>query len=481
MDCKTCELSQRQFYCDSCIRTHLRDLRRQIQHFSIDRDEQLLRSSRALDTVSLARVQRADVSSHQQQLDQVQAGLVKLRKENDKRRDRLRLLRESLATRRRNISAAKLVHSSSTTTAASTAAASTQQPTPSLGVNGSTAILSLAHIQSASRERQELTALSITISRARSGLVQELVEVFNVVEAGGRPPIGGKPGTKGEWKIGDLVLPVPGDMRRYPPDHINAVMTHTIHFLSLLTFYLGVKLPFQISWTSGKLGVGQPWIGAGNGPETGGWARWTSKHCLHVSASVPSIPPSTIIEQSSSSPPNLSTLSPSSPPGNQSILQESTYHEQPSPHDSGTGGSSFMTALAMLIYNVTYLAFTQGVDIPLNQAGDLLSNLWRVCCSAELGKKSHETTPLLSSPTPATFPLEFSQLLQATTANPSSRGRFMKHVPHNPPRSRSTPTSTAAAAAGRTLMHSSTDYILEEEDEGWNLVGARDGWEDPDE
>lgn len=64
------------------------------------------------------------------------------------------------------------------------------------------------------RQAQELSALSITLSRARSGLVQELVEVFNVVEVGGRPPIGGKAGTKGEWTIGDLILPVPGDIRR---------------------------------------------------------------------------------------------------------------------------------------------------------------------------------------------------------------------------------------------------------------------------
>jgi Vacuolar sorting 38 and autophagy-related subunit 14 len=125
--------------------------------------------------------------------------------------------------------------------------------------------------------------------------VQELVEVFNVVEVGGRPPIGGKAGTKGEWTIGDLILPVPGDIRRklllsssfpvlllihlstgYPPDHINAVITHTIHFLSLLTFYLGIKLPFEVLWTGNKLGVGQPSIGAGRGGESGGWAKYAS-------------------------------------------------------------------------------------------------------------------------------------------------------------------------------------------------------------
>lgn len=59
-----------------------------------------------------------------------------------------------------------------------------------------------------------LAALADTVARARAGLVQELVEVFSVVEVGGRPPIGGKAGTKGEWTVGGLVLPVPGDMRR---------------------------------------------------------------------------------------------------------------------------------------------------------------------------------------------------------------------------------------------------------------------------
>jgi hypothetical protein len=101
-------------------------------------------------------------------------------------RDRLRALRETLASRRRNLSAAKL-----------------QTP---LTVHPTT--------KQVPREAEALTNLSTVISRARAGLVQELIEVFNVVEVGGRPTIGGKAGTKGEWTIGDLILPVPGDMRR---------------------------------------------------------------------------------------------------------------------------------------------------------------------------------------------------------------------------------------------------------------------------
>lgn len=98
-------------------------------------------------------------------------------------RQRLRALRENIATRRRTLSQAKLL-----------------PPAPLDPL--------------ITREVTQLNVRADTIARARSGLVSELVEVFNIVEVGGRPPIGGKAGTKGEWTIGDLVLPVPGDIRR---------------------------------------------------------------------------------------------------------------------------------------------------------------------------------------------------------------------------------------------------------------------------
>jgi len=85
----------------------------------------------------------------------------------------LRTLRKNLAQRRRTLNAARLLPPQS---------------------------------QTLSKESQELAMLSQTIARARSGLVQELVEVFHVVEVGGRPAVGGRPGAGGEWIIGGLVL-----------------------------------------------------------------------------------------------------------------------------------------------------------------------------------------------------------------------------------------------------------------------------------
>ncbi|KAI0246348.1 UV radiation resistance protein/autophagy-related protein 14 [Lactifluus subvellereus] len=369
MECHNCESRQRQFYCENCIRTHLRDFRLQLQRAAVDRDEQVRKVVASIDTISDSRIQRASLSSGQERFDELNEGLAKLRRENDKTRQRLRALRENLATRRRTLSQANLL-----------------QPAPLDPL--------------IARETVQLNARAETIARARSGLVSELVEVFNVVEVGGRPPIGGKAGTKGEWTIGDLVLPVPGDIRRYPPDHINAVITHTLHFIGLLTFYLGVRLPFEITWTGGKLGVGQPWIRSIKGTESGSWAKWTSKHCLHVSASSPAPvadPPAALTQSTS----------------------DSYIETRPPPNPS----SSFTTACAMLLYNVCYLAYTQAVEIPLSQAGDVLSNLWAVCCSGELGRRSHQTHPLLPPPTPPSFPLDFAQLLQATAATPTSRPR----------------------------------------------------------
>lgn len=38
--------------------------------------------------------------------------------------------------------------------------------------------------------------------------------MFSVVEVGGRPALGARAGARGEWTVGGLVLPVPGDIRR---------------------------------------------------------------------------------------------------------------------------------------------------------------------------------------------------------------------------------------------------------------------------
>ncbi|KAG2045718.1 hypothetical protein BDR06DRAFT_1015376 [Suillus hirtellus] len=182
------------------------------------------------------------------------------------------------------------------------------------------------------KESQELFVLSQTIARARSGTEQELVEVFHVVKVGGRPAVGGRPGARGEWTVGGLVLPVPGDVRRYLPDHINAASNSLLKFRGLAEDSVWVCLGSE---QDKGLNPGQ------------------TKHPLHLTSNPSSTP--------SSSP------SPTLPVS----LADSEALEQVPAHGQN---QSFTTGLAMLLYNVCYLAHSQGVEIPLSQAGDALSN-----------------------------------------------------------------------------------------------------------
>ncbi|CAL1708404.1 unnamed protein product [Somion occarium] len=531
MECSVCQQKQRQFYCHDCLKQHVLSFRLQSTHLAHDRDASVASAQNSLSSVvQPARLRRADVRECEDRVREVWDGLEGVRKHNDSLISRIRDLRDTLSTRRRTLAIASTTlipsasssssassHSRSHSSSASPPLLSTSPSTPSRPsalsirrMSGTTARIPgdpyLAH-QIAEAE-SNLAHLSDTIARARSGLVQELVEVFSVVEVGGRPPVGGKAGSKGEWTIGGLVLPVPGDIRRYPPDHINAVLTHTIHFLSLLAFYLGIKLPFEVVWSRsgvspgshssnssssgdsnarggvyGLLGVGTPWIGAIRGGEGGGWARWSTKHPLHVSAS--SRPASTTPATSPTSPtsPSQAHSSTSKPTPPTSLtsspidLSDSTYlaSAMSTPSSTSASGTSFTTALSMLLYDVCYLAFCEGVDIPLAQAGEVLGNLWGVCCSPELGRKSHATHPHIPYPTPPSFPLDFAQLLQATTSNPSRanarvRGFSSSHSKDAGGSGKRGGTSIVGTSGGRRMRGNGRREDVIEEEDGWDLV-----------
>ncbi|PIL26847.1 hypothetical protein GSI_11027 [Ganoderma sinense ZZ0214-1] len=552
MECQNCELKQRQFYCENCLKQHLLSLRLQTQHAATDRDAHIASAQNSLKTVvDSARLRRAQVRSREERVQEIWEGVNQLRTTNQDpfeipsrpadelspsqlpsstlhhpplpllvclapTRPDIILTSERPATLPpTQLSLVSILHAPGpipnippfiyrlppsrrqllhVVLAPSDTSSSRDRNDPAPELLPSIAPFPTPWPDGVSRERAiedlqaQMVVLSDTIARARSGLVQELVEVFSVVEVGGRPPIGGKAGTKGEWTIGGLVLPVPGDIRRYPPDHINAVLTHTIHFVTLLAFYLGIKLPFEVVWSrsttapmgptkgSGLLGVGIPWIGAIRGGESGGWARWSTKQPLHVSSAPPPASSAAHTSSPSSSPLKpLATARPLShraqttPPqaaptpaaahrasslfeSESTTLADSTYADAPpSTASTSAPGGAFTTALAMLLYDVCFVAHTQAVDVPLAHAGDVLGNLWAVCCAPELGRRAHATRPLLAPPTAAGFGLDFSQLLQATAATPA--------------RAKARGTS----GVGREIR---TERIVEEDEEGWDLLEA---------
>ena len=72
------------FSLNVCIFSSHRDFRLQIQHFAADRDEQVAKASKALETIQQARITRANVAKCQETLDEVTGGLTRLRKENER-------------------------------------------------------------------------------------------------------------------------------------------------------------------------------------------------------------------------------------------------------------------------------------------------------------------------------------------------------------------------------------------------------------
>lgn len=150
---------------------------------------------------------------------------------------------------------------------------------------------------------------------------------------------------------------------------------------------------------------------------------------------------------------SISPESPSDSNLTQSRISPGSPITSPQSHSPSSDSSheSFTTAFAMVLYNVCYLAYTQCVDISLSQAGEALSNLWAICCSSDLGRRSHVTASL-PAPTPSTFGLDFAQLLQATTASPT----------------RVRPLKSASSKHHRKRRENST--IIEEDEEGWDLM-----------
>ncbi|KZS92382.1 hypothetical protein SISNIDRAFT_412745 [Sistotremastrum niveocremeum HHB9708] len=387
MECRNCELTKFKFYCENCLRNHQRDYRNANDYVSTEKSQHIEKASRALERMEPARKRRAEVASLEKSVAELQEQLGRLREANDQTRQRLAQLQAGLGTRRQSLKQA-------------------EQFVPQTQKHPSVETLRRASLD-----------MTSALARARSGLVQELVEVFHVVEVGGRPSWGRIVGAKGQWSIAGSELPVPGDINRHQPEQINATVQHTIHFLSLLTFYLGVKLPFEITWNGNAPTVGQAFISATKGGESGGWAKWPGKYPLHLPT------PSSSFSSSSSS---------------------STSAKE--------AQQNFITGFTMLLYNVAYLAHTQGIEVTLAQSGEVLRNLWAVCCSTELGKRSHNSgAHLLSPPTPPSFSLDFSQLLQATTTNPPSRSQARK----------------LAAAAQKSDLKKRETAIAEED---WHLV-----------
>ncbi|EJU06089.1 hypothetical protein DACRYDRAFT_112868 [Dacryopinax primogenitus] len=348
MECSTCERSQRRFFCPTCVANHIRDFR--LSQSRVEAEKQRLQGvvQQLLDKLEPRRTEKATRTLLIDRTREIKREVERLRHRSAELKENVRLRQEDLRQRRERLQRAQQLVSSPLTFTPLTAAQS------------------------------RLDALSDRLALARRGLALLLMEVFDLRQT-----------TTGEATIVSLPFPKPGDHRHTKPEQLNGVLVHTLHLLHLLAYYLGVKLPFVISWSGGRFLVGKPTIRASSGnSEDGDWVRWTVKQPLYISAA-----------------------------------DAARYA------GAGAVPSSFTTALSMLAFNVLYLMHTQGLSVPgdgpspatppppiRNGENQLpprvLNDLICLCIPDSLGRRSHATRPHLPPPTHG-LGLTFARVLEA--------------------------------------------------------------------
>ncbi|KAI9307887.1 UV radiation resistance protein/autophagy-related protein 14 [Cunninghamella echinulata] len=116
-------------------------------------------------------------------------------------------------------------------------------------------------------------------------------------------------------------------INRYPKDELNSAIGYTTQMLELIVGYLGIKLPFTIFRKDLRLYIR-------------------------------SIPHSRLYQSQSKMPLFL---------------------------DDDKNFRKFLIGISMLNYDIAYLCYTQGVDIPLSQVANALQNILACCNSPQLG------------------------------------------------------------------------------------------------
>jgi len=249
MECSTCNQFRKDFICNDCRQSDTLAHQSRLSQFTSERDALVKGAAEAINgPLYAARAKRADVALLQRRVEEVQQHVGVLRKENDSgasamlfqygcnlyrsiARERISIIRATLSTRRDTLARANVLSTYGQSSPPRT-------PTPTLPGGpprrspfrppSSTSSASVSDQQAQLDQLKEAHAtLQDALAKARQGLIAELVDVFDLAEVGGRPSLGVRAGTRGEWTIvaPGLVFPVPGDIRRTNTIHL-ALISH---------------------------------------------------------------------------------------------------------------------------------------------------------------------------------------------------------------------------------------------------------------
>lgn len=264
-----------------------------------------------------------------------------------------------------------------------------------------------------------------------------------------------------DWTILGLVMPLSSDVKRFDRHKINGAITYTVQLLELVTFYLGISLPFLITHSAGTLFI-KPNALWGSGTKQSLYLSSSSYTALSATesqtahAGFGSMGASMISNLGAST---MSTLEsfvqlPSgknlpwskNAPTNDSADMPAGPRKEGIDEKTAAATKQFCTALTMLTYDVAYLAHQEGVQVDIvNAAGSVLRLLHRTVNSSEAGWKAHATLNKEYRLDDLTFTeLDFPQLAQVIEAG-GTHSRTKQGA------SKSTSTSTKGRDSQKTI------------------------------
>ena len=303
---------------------------------------------------------------------------------------------------------------------------------------------------------------------------QSTKRVEQVKAKGSSKDTHGNPINPNDWTILGLVMPLSSDVKRFDRHKINGAITYTVQLLELITFYLGISLPFLISRSAGALFI-RPNALWGSGTKqslhlsSSSYTALSATESNAVQSGFGSMGASMISNLGAST---MSTLEsfvqlPSGknlPWSKNAPINEAADISGPKKEgfDEKTAAATkqFCTALTMLTYDVAYLAHQEGVHIDIvNAAGSILRLLNRTVNSTRAGWKAHATHNKEFRLDDLTFTeLDFPQLAQVIEAGGTSSRSKQDGLSSKGRESQKT-TSTKSANSSNTREILDGSYI----------------------
>ncbi|ORX55124.1 hypothetical protein DM01DRAFT_1031632 [Hesseltinella vesiculosa] len=377
MQCHYCRCYNRKFYCKSCLTEKLLDHSKEVARTRKERDHAIHQAQIHLEATEASHRLLVEKTKRTMHLDQLANAQHQTTKDTAQLRMDIDQLKQNLAERRQRLHQSKQVQAQ---------ACSELEDVDDIRLKAWQRTHKLT-----TRTRQILVREVASLFNVKAGVVEENTDddlhSCSPPPLSSHPPLQPAPSDSTTLATSDTIDPVENmpfsrsttltqqvrrpvvedlyicgvslptrliDISIYPKEELNSTIGYICQMMELIIQYLGIKLPFTL------------------------FRKDTHQYIR-------------------------------SPPHSKFYPNQS---KMPLFMDDDHNFRRFLTAIAMLNYDVAYLCHTQGIDIPLSQVANTLQNLMTCCQAPNLGIRSHAT--IYQGLMEMQYSVDFQQVLRQT-------------------------------------------------------------------